>query len=68
MNYSAKSGAAGKDLGQKGKNFAKIASSAGAKYRSVAAGERVAGFVLAGLRSHTHHKHISVKSKLPHHT
>ena len=48
--YSAKAGRAGKDLGKPGKNFAKIAKSAGAKYGSKAAGERVAGAVLNKLR------------------
>ncbi|HEY6019277.1 MAG TPA: hypothetical protein VIY48_05050 [Candidatus Paceibacterota bacterium] len=54
--YSAKAGAAGKDLGKPGKNFAKIAASAGKKYGSKAAGERVAGAVLAHLRAMGHHK------------
>ena len=48
--YSAKAGRAGKDLGKPGKNFAKIAKSAGSKYGSKAAGERVAGAVLNKLR------------------
>jgi hypothetical protein len=48
--YSAKAGAAGKDLGKPGKNFAKIARGAAAKYGSEAAGERVAGAVLKKLR------------------
>ena len=48
--YSAKAGRAGKDLGKPGKNFAKIAKSAGARYGSKAAGERVAGAVLNKLR------------------
>ena len=47
---SAKAGRAGKDLGKPGKNFAKIAKSAGKKYGSKAAGERVAGAVLAKMR------------------
>lgn len=50
-SYSAKAAAAGKDIGKPGKNFAKIAKSAGAKYGSKAAGERVAGAVLAKLRA-----------------
>ena len=49
--YSAKAGRTGKDLGKKGKNFSKIAASAGKKYGSVAAGKRVAGAVLAKLRA-----------------
>jgi hypothetical protein len=48
--YSAKAGRAGKDLGKPGKNFSKIAKSAGEKYGSKAAGERVAGAVLNKLR------------------
>ena len=48
--YSAKAGAAGKDLGQPGKNFAKIARGAAEKYGSEAAGKRVAGAVLKKLR------------------
>ena len=48
--YSAKSARAGKDIGKKGKTFSKIAASAGKKYGSKAAGERVAGAVLAKLR------------------
>ena len=51
--YSAKAGRAGKDLGKPGKNFAKIAKSAGARYGSQAAGERVAGAVLNKLRHPT---------------
>lgn len=49
--YSAKAGAAGKDLGKPGKNFSKIAASAGKKYGSAAAGKRVAGAVLNKLRN-----------------
>jgi hypothetical protein len=49
-DYSAKKAAAGKDIGKPGKNFGKIAASAGKKYGSKAAGERVAGAVLAKLR------------------
>ncbi len=49
--YSAKAGAAGKDLGKPGKQFDKIAASAGAKYKSKAAGERVAGAILGKLRA-----------------
>jgi hypothetical protein len=50
VSYSAKAAAAGKDIGKPGKNFSKIAASAGAKYGSKAAGERVAGAVLNKLR------------------
>ncbi len=49
-NYSAKRAAAGKDIGKPGKNFSKIAASAGKKYGSVAAGKRVAGAILNKLR------------------
>lgn len=50
MNYSAKKAAAGKDIGKKGKNFSKIAKSAGKEYGSAAAGKRVAGAILNRLR------------------
>jgi len=50
-SYSAKNAAAGKDIGKPGKNFEKIAKSAGKKYGSKAAGERVAGAVLNKLRA-----------------
>lgn len=49
--YSAKAGAAGKDLGKPGKNFAKIAAKAGAKYGSKEAGDKVAGAILGKLRA-----------------
>lgn len=48
--YSAKAGAAGKDLGKPGKAFGKIAKSAGKEYGSEEAGERVAGAILKNLR------------------
>lgn len=44
----AKKARAGKDIGEKGKNFEKIAKSAGKKYGSEEAGERVAGAVMYG--------------------
>lgn len=50
-SYSAKKAAAGKDIGKPGKNFEKIAKSAGKKYGSKEAGKRVAGAVLAKLRA-----------------
>lgn len=50
-SYSAKAAAKGKDIGKKGKNFAKIAASAGKKYGSAAAGDKVAGAILAKLRA-----------------
>ncbi len=49
-SYSAKRARAGKDLGLKGKNFARIAASAAKRYGSKAAGQRVAGAILARLR------------------
>lgn len=49
-SYSAKSAAAGKDIGKKGKNFAKIAAKAGKKYGSASSGKKVAGAILAKLR------------------
>lgn len=49
MKYSYKSAAAGKDIGKPGKNFSKIAASAGRKYGS--AGRRVAGAILKKLRA-----------------
>lgn len=50
-SYSAKAAAAGKDIGKPGKNFSKIATSAGKKYGSKAAGKRVAGAILGKLRA-----------------
>jgi len=50
-SYSAKQAHKGKDIGKKGKNFAKIAKSAGKKYGSKEAGKKVAGAVLKKLRS-----------------
>jgi len=50
-SYSAKKAAAGKDIGKPGKNFEKIAKSAGKRYGSKEAGKRVAGAVLAKLRA-----------------
>ena len=49
-DYSAKKARDGKDIGKPGKGFEKIAKSAGKRYGSKAAGERVAGAVLAKLR------------------
>jgi hypothetical protein len=46
-DYSAKKGAAGKDLGKPGKNFAKIAKKSGGGEK----GERIAGAVLKKLRA-----------------
>ena len=49
-DYSAKKARAGQDIGKPGKNFSKIAASAGKKYGSKEAGKRVAGAILAKLR------------------
>lgn len=49
--YSAKAARAGKDLGEPGKNFEKIARSAAKRYGSKKAGERVAGAILAKIRA-----------------
>jgi hypothetical protein len=49
LNPNEEGMAEGKDEGKPGKNFAKIAKSAGEKYGSKAAGERVAGAVRAKL-------------------
>jgi len=49
-DYSAKKARAGQDIGKPGKNFGKIAASAGKKYGSKEAGKRVAGAILAKLR------------------
>jgi hypothetical protein len=49
-SYSAKAAAKGRDIGKPGKQFAKIAASAGKEYGSKAAGARVAGAVLKKLR------------------
>ncbi|HEY6019285.1 MAG TPA: hypothetical protein VIY48_05090 [Candidatus Paceibacterota bacterium] len=51
VSYSAKAAAAGKDIGKKGKNFAKIEASAGKKYGSKEAGARVAGAMLKKMRA-----------------
>ncbi len=51
LSYSAKSARVGKDIGKPGKNFAKIAAKAGAKYGSAQAGKRVAGAILRNLRN-----------------
>ena len=52
-SYSAKAARAGKDIGKPGKQFAKIAKSAGERYGSKERGEKVAGAVLAKLRAKT---------------
>jgi len=50
-SYSAKAASAGKDIGRPGKNFSKIAAKASKEYGSKAAGQRVAGSILAKLRA-----------------
>ena len=50
-SYSAKSARAGKDIGKPGKAFGKIAADAAKRYGSKERGEKVAGAVLAKLRS-----------------
>ena len=50
-SYSAKAARAGKDIGKPGKNFEKIAKKAGEKYGSAERGRKVAGAILAKLRS-----------------
>tara|TARA_B100000214_G_C23911230_1_gene601403 strand:- start:446 stop:1003 length:558 start_codon:yes stop_codon:yes gene_type:complete len=49
-NPQYKAARKGKDIGKPGKNFAKIAKSAGKKYGSKEAGKRVAGAILAKMR------------------
>jgi hypothetical protein len=62
-DYSAKKAAAGKDIGKPGKMFSKIAKSAGSKYGSKAAGERVAGAVLNKLRHPTEESTVPMTPK-----
>jgi hypothetical protein len=50
-SYSAKKAHEGKDIGKKGKNFAKIEKAAAKKYGSKKAGAKVAGAVLKKLRA-----------------
>jgi hypothetical protein len=50
-SYSAKAARKGKDIGKPGKNFSQIATKAGKKYGSKAAGKRVAGAILAKQRA-----------------
>lgn len=50
-SYSAKAARAGKDIGKPGKAFSKIAKDAAERYGSKEKGEKVAGAVLAKLRS-----------------
>jgi hypothetical protein len=55
---SAKAGRAGKDLGKPGKNFDKIAVSAGKEYGSKEAGERVAGAILKKMHAKRMHEEL----------
>lgn len=57
-DYSAKKARAGKDIGKPGKQFAKIAKTAGEKYGSEEKGKKVAGAVLKNLRSKTNEADI----------
>lgn len=57
-DYSAKKARAGKDIGKPGKQFAKIAKSAGEKYGSAEKGKKVAGAILAKLRAKTNEADI----------
>jgi len=50
-SYSAKSAAAGKDIGKPGKMFDVIAKKAGQKYGSAESGRKVAGAILKNLRA-----------------
>lgn len=50
-SYSAKKAVKGEDIGKKGKNFSKIAATAGKEYGSKEAGKRVAGAILNKLRN-----------------
>lgn len=49
--YSAKAARAGKDIGKPGKQFSKIAKSAGKRYGSEERGKKVAGAILARIRA-----------------
>lgn len=50
-SYSATAAKAGKDIGKKGKVFGKIAREAGERYGSAERGKKVAGAILAKLRT-----------------
>lgn len=47
---AAKEARSGKDMGKPGKNFAKIAKSAGKEYGSKESGEKVAGSIFQKMR------------------
>lgn len=57
-DYSAKKARAGKDIGKPGKQFSKIAKGAAKRYGSAESGKKVAGAVLAKLRSKTNEADI----------
>lgn len=57
-SYSAKAARAGKDIGKPGKMFKKIASDAAKRYGSEERGKKVAGAVLAKLRSKNMEEHV----------
>ena len=63
-DLSAKKARAGKDIGKPGKNFAKIAKSAGKKYGSKEAGDRVAGAVLAKMRGNYEGEEVMVGAEV----
>lgn len=49
-SLAAKKARKGQDLGKKGKNFSKIASSAAKEYGSKSAGQKVAGAIFQNMR------------------
>lgn len=64
--YSAKAARAGKDIGKPGKMFKKIASDAAKRYGSEERGKKVAGAVLAKLRSKTMEEDVEqIEEKAP---
>lgn len=65
-SYSAKEARAGKDIGKPGKMFKKIASDAAKRYGSKERGKKVAGAVLAKLRSKTMEEDVEqIEEKAP---
>ncbi len=48
---AAKEARSGKDMGKPGKNFSKIAASAGKEYGSAEAGKKVAGAIFQKMRA-----------------
>lgn len=65
-SYSAKEARAGKDIGKPGKMFKKIASDAAKRYGSEERGKKVAGAVLAKLRSKTMEENVEqIEEKSP---